>query len=281
MFVKRISCAALAGGLIVVGAVVAAQQSGRPPDPLPATARPGDADEDPAAVAREIAQLEVDLLDAEVKLVRAQVDEALKARVQYETSTSTADPKAWEEAEAAYRKARAVLLEKTRTLAIARRRVGKAEEAKAEPKAPKAAATGAAVGSIDINAVLERYAGTRRPARTSTPPRPGAGLKQDAPGDRALMARAAHLEVDRPAVQPSAALLKEIDAAIAAVVAAKGLDFVVRIDAPPGPEPSRMVVYANPRNDITAEVLRELNRRAANRRESTTETQRYREEPSR
>jgi Skp family chaperone for outer membrane proteins len=233
MFVKWISCAALAGGLIVVGAVVAAQQSGRLPDPLPA--RADGPEDDPAAVAEEIARLEVDLMDAEVKLIRSQVDEALKAKVQYETSTSTADPKAWQEAEAAYRKARAVLLEKTRALAIARQRVGKVEEAKAEPKASKDAAPGAAVGSIDLNAILERYAAARRTAP-----------------------------------------MKEIDAAIAAVAAAKRLDLVVRIDAPPGPDPNRMVVYANPRNDITAEVLRELNRQAANRRESTPGTQKRR-----
>ena len=64
-------------------------------------------------------------------------------------------------------------------------------------------------------------------------------------------------------------LFDEIQDVIAAVARAKGFDYVVRVDAGPNldAEPDevfnavkRSVLYANPHNDITEEVIRELNR---------------------
>ncbi len=72
MLLRRISCAAAVGGLMVGGAVVGAQQTSPLPDPLPAVAaRSRDAGDDRTAVTKELAQLDVDLLDEEVKAIRA------------------------------------------------------------------------------------------------------------------------------------------------------------------------------------------------------------------
>ena len=58
--------------------------------------------------------------------------------------------------------------------------------------------------------------------------------------------------------------------AIAAIAKAKGMDYVVKVSPDPQPDAtpsdvdtafSRSVLYANPRNDITEDVIRELNRR--------------------
>ena len=144
------------------------------------------------------------------------MSDALKTRVQYETSLTTADPRAWQDADAAYRKARTVLVEKTRELAIAKRRTGKTDESKAETKASGEASHAPAIGSIDIGALLDRS----------------------------------------PAARRSGALA----GAIAAVAAEKGLDYVVRSDT--AAETDRSILYANPRNDITADVIRELSRRS-------------------
>src|SRR5262249_8000464 len=160
-----------------------AQQAGRRPEgatprpvkiraAAPAAAR-SDGPEGDAALAQEMQQLELGLLEDEVKLLREQVSGALKDKVQYETSPSRTDPKASEDAELAYTKAGEVYLRKAYDLASVRRRLGKVEEPpKAEPRASGDAApgedragdrkaggsgshaSGAAVGSIDLEAVL-------------------------------------------------------------------------------------------------------------------------------
>ena len=67
-----------------------------------------------------------------------------------------------------------------------------------------------------------------------------------------------------------ATLYNEIQESVAALAKAKGLAYVVKVS--PGPradsEPNdvstavnRSVVYADPRNDLTEEVIRDLNRR--------------------
>ena len=167
MFVTRIKVAVLACGLIAGGAVVAAQQVSRVPRStsprpasVPAAARPDGTADDAGAVAREMAQLEVGLLDDEVKQIRSQLSDALKVKVQYETSVSNVDPKAWEEADAAYLKAREVYLKKARELASARRRVGKVEEAKSDDKG---------IGRRRIRARIMPATG-RPPDRARTPP---------------------------------------------------------------------------------------------------------------
>jgi Skp family chaperone for outer membrane proteins len=73
--------------------------------------------------------------------------------------------------------------------------------------------------------------------------------------------------------QALATLYNEIQDAVAAQAKAKGLTYVVKVS--PGPradsEPNdvstalnRSVVYADPRNDLTEEVIRDLNRRYKN-----------------
>ncbi len=139
MFMTRIKFALLAFGLIASGAVVAAQQAGRPAERRaprtvsvratgPVAARSDGPADDAAADAQEISRLELDLLDAEVKLLRDQVNEALKLKVQYETSVSEVPPNAARDAGLAYERARLVYLEKARALASQRRRLGAAAE---------------------------------------------------------------------------------------------------------------------------------------------------------
>jgi Skp family chaperone for outer membrane proteins len=81
---------------------------------------------------------------------------------------------------------------------------------------------------------------------------------------------AAQKELERRRARQSASLLGEIQEVIAAVARAKGFDFVVSTKAGPEPDADELqvnavwkhsVLYANPRNDITEEVIRELNRR--------------------
>jgi Skp family chaperone for outer membrane proteins len=68
----------------------------------------------------------------------------------------------------------------------------------------------------------------------------------------------------------SATFYQEIQQTVAALAKAKGLNYVVKVS--PGPhsdsEPNdvvtalnRSVVYADPRNDLTEEVIRDLNRK--------------------
>jgi outer membrane protein len=69
-----------------------------------------------------------------------------------------------------------------------------------------------------------------------------------------------------------ATLYNEIQDAVGAVAKAKGLSYVVKVSPQPrpdSPEPNdvlsalnRSVVYADPRNDLTEDVIRELNRRS-------------------
>ncbi len=77
-------------------------------------------------------------------------------------------------------------------------------------------------------------------------------------------------ELVRREVEATANLYKEIQETVAALAKAKGLTYVVKVS--PGPRPdsepndltnalNRSVVYADPRNDLTEEVIRDLNRR--------------------
>ena len=80
----------------------------------------------------------------------------------------------------------------------------------------------------------------------------------------------AEKDLARRQAREAAMLLEDIQGAIADVAKARGFDYVVRADAGPDPDADhlqvltamkRSVLYANPRNDITDEVIRELNRR--------------------
>jgi len=76
-------------------------------------------------------------------------------------------------------------------------------------------------------------------------------------------------ELAQREAEAAAALYTEIQETVAALAKAKGLTYVVKISpAPCGSEPNdllnalnRSVVYADPGNELTEEVIRELNRR--------------------
>ena len=77
-------------------------------------------------------------------------------------------------------------------------------------------------------------------------------------------------ELSQRQARESASVLEDIQEVIAEVARAKGMDYVVKVSPEPRPDASpsdvvaafnRSVLYANPRNDITDEVARELNRR--------------------
>ena len=93
-----------------------------------------------------------------------------------------------------------------------------------------------------------------------------ASLRQRIESER----EAAEKELTSHQAREVAWLLDEIQGTIADIARAKGFDYVVRVDTRPQPDAShndvmaalkRSVLYANPRNDITEEVIRELNRR--------------------
>ncbi len=83
--------------------------------------------------------------------------------------------------------------------------------------------------------------------------------------------RKANRDLELGHARETAGILEEIRDVIAAVAKARGLDYVIKAEARPlrqtDADPSqvlaamnRSVLYANPRNDITEEVIRELNR---------------------
>ena len=93
-----------------------------------------------------------------------------------------------------------------------------------------------------------------------------ASLRQRIENEREAAVKDLHSQQAREAAR----LLDEIQGTIADIARARGFDYVVRADARPEPDAShndvmaalkRSVLYANPRNDITEEVIRELNRR--------------------
>jgi Skp family chaperone for outer membrane proteins len=81
---------------------------------------------------------------------------------------------------------------------------------------------------------------------------------------------AAERETAQLNARESAGLLEDIQEVVADVAKARGLDYVIKVEARPRPDAGdlevttafkRSVLYANPRNDVTEEVIRELNRR--------------------
>ncbi len=247
MFRTRMKLLAIAGGLLALGAVATAQQAGRgrsarstvpPPaqvsrgaayvvNPAPSVADP--------EIEKEIRQLELSLLDDEVKLLHDGVTASLKEILAYRTSTTTADPRASKDAEAAYLKARETYLSRARDLAIARKALdpagastkaadAKAADAKASEPALKGAGSGGGVriGSVDTDVIVARSRGMAR---------------------------------------PGANFLDELRQAIGQVARRKGLDLVVRSMNRSAGEPSLQILYVDPRIDITEDVLRELNGR--------------------
>src|SRR5262249_42666480 len=162
----------------------------------------------------------------------------------------------------------------------------------------------AVIGSIDMDAVFRRYAKVRqspermsaarddtrgRIAKLEAEIRRTAGLMErlapNSTGHRDARDRvgdldrrleqereAAERETSRLHARESAGLLEDIQKAVADVAKARGLDYVIKVEAGPQPDAGnnevytalkRPVLYANPRNDVTDEVVRELNRRFA------------------
>ena len=201
MFMSRIKFVLLACGLIAGGAVVAAQQAGRdhrePATHRPANAgatgsvavSPADSEDDGTVVAREMAGVELGLMEDEVRQLREQVNSALQSRIHYETRSSRGESigrEVIEHARQAHMLAREAYLEKARELASRRRRVVKLEEpreADREASAdvapggdrdrrsggarsrPHVAAT--TVGSIDMDAVFKQLREGRQGPRTT------------------------------------------------------------------------------------------------------------------
>ncbi len=334
MFLTRIKLVLVACGLIAGGAVVAAQQAGQPPDaaaPRPAIARVAamvapqsdEPEDDDPALAQEMADIELTLMQDEVSQLREQVNTALKARIQLEMRSSRGAPINQENVSAAreaYALAREAYVEKARELASRRHRLNKAAEAAREDhKTPgdatsdtdlgkdrEAAGSGtqapAAIGSIDIDAVFKRFAKFDRldkqlRAEIKVEQERLTKLRADteelasrmqrlAPGSQAYLdaeeklatvrkrygrdAEELEQEFTRRKARQSAALLGEFREVTASVARAKGFDYVVESEARLAPDADEMqvvaawkrsVLYANPRNDITEEVIRELNRR--------------------
>jgi Skp family chaperone for outer membrane proteins len=332
MFVTRIKFVVLVCGLIAGGAVVAAQQAGRRPEApaprlvnvraaAPAAAESDDGEDDSVAVKQEMERLELSLLQDEVELLRQQVNNALGDKLRLETSSARQDPRSVEAAQAAYLTLRDLYLARAGELARRRRassRAGESSKAgsKAEGKAApgendakdrqadgwRPHASGAAVGSIDMDAVMKRYGRVRQVNERMNDARTEAKeqltklqtevqafvsrMRQLQPGSADYRAREEQLEgmkrrieresdafeseITRRHARQSASVLQDIHEVIAAVAKAQGLDYVVKVSPEPRPDANpdevygamgRSVLYANPRNDITEEVIRELNRR--------------------
>jgi Skp family chaperone for outer membrane proteins len=279
-------------------------------------------------------RLDLDLAAAEVEMLRAEVSNALEEREHRAEIARQVVPsqeneesvrRSWEEqAEKAardYKKLRTRFLTQARELMTARQQLGlnpnweqdRRDESPSEtPSAEQPGESptgqsgshpsGAAIGSVDIDAVLKRYnkvqkikddlardreAAKQRLAKTQaqveeltsmlekfvpdtvdynvrenqiTELKQRLGTEQD---------QAQREDVRRQA-RIAASLYEEIRAVITKVAGAKGLDYVVKVS--PGPlsdaDPieahdvwGRSVIYANPRNDLTEEVIRELNRK--------------------
>ncbi len=162
--------------------------------------------------------------------------------------------------------------------------------------------SGAAIGSVDMDAVLKHYdkvqelhdrlahslGGAKQSATKSQAQieKLMSQLQKLAAGSSdyiALESRISELkerfgaqneesqrDFTRRQVRIMAALYEEIQAAIAGVAKAKGLDYVVKVSSGPLSDSNpddvhdalrRSVIYANPRNDLTDEVIHELNRK--------------------
>ncbi len=340
MSFTKIKLGLLACGLVAGGAVVAAQQAHR--DPLPSS-RPSPSrssaasvdearwprassarsravyDDDPA-VAREVARLDLDLLESEVELLKERVENALREMVKVESLGDQGNehygPEERERARASYEAARRAFLEKAAEGFRAKRMADGAEDAPADRDKPSAAAPApgnppptassrapaAAVGSVDMDAVFKRYERVKRvedQRRADVEDRrrqiarleAQAGesfdlLKKLAPqsedyrrqadrlteiktridGERQGMER----EISARQSRDVASVLEDVRGVIAELAQKRGLDFVVKVSSDPRPDDNpmdvmaaakRSVIYANPRNDITEEVIRELNRR--------------------
>jgi RNA polymerase sigma factor (sigma-70 family) len=348
MLMSKLKYAVLACSLLATGAFVVAQPAGRAPQPRaqPVKARAAripeaaskatdDATRGEAAVAREVKRLELDLIAAEVEMLRVEVTNALEERERRGEIARQVVPsdeneesvrRRWaEQAEKAaehYQQLRAQYLTEARKLMTARQRLGldpnweqdrreespseaPSREQPGEPPAGKSGPhrSGAAIGSVDMDAVGKRYENLQRLEEQLKRDRMAAEqslaksqaqikklteqMKRLPPASSdyiALENQIAELkgrlgteeereqrESVRRETRMMSTLYQEIHEVIAKVAKAKGLDYVVRVSSGPGSNSDfnevndalgrSVIFYANPRNDITEEVIRELNRK--------------------
>jgi RNA polymerase sigma factor (sigma-70 family) len=329
-FVANMKLAALACGLIAASAVVVAQQAGTtvPDGKIPAGlvgesenrgASSSTLGDDDAAVARELGRLDIDLLAEEVIQLRT----AFEAAVRNKLLADKKDPGLTGKAQKSFESVRAEYLAKARDLRAAQRRLGNAPERRelgrdlspglSKPSdqpvvrdvpanKPGSHPAAAAIGSIDMDAVFQRYEKVKLSskeyndellARKNELMRIMTEAQEEArmlpklvPGsadykkheDRITELKARHEagreqsehEFAQRQARMTANLLQEIQEVVADLAKAKGLNYVVKVS--PGrqqnPAPSdvmtavnRSVVYADPRNDVTEEVVGELNRK--------------------
>jgi RNA polymerase sigma factor (sigma-70 family) len=341
MFISKIKFALLACSLVTTGAVVVGQQvatrsEGEIRQAVTRavgndTDRPTAQDVSAAeatAVAREVDQLDLELLDEEVQQLRDRVKLALRDKIRAErrnpggsSEGSSSQTEGVKEAQVAYQASRASYMAKARELRSRRGRMAMArgpsqavrersddlttsEESRAGGRPSDKEKTHAvtAVGSVDMDKVFSQYERARHAReqyRAWTMAERGrlgsladetkelenklARLVSGTPDFLALEGRITALKVryegeremlTREASQREARtmsdLYRDIQDAIAAAAKLNGLDYVVKVSPRPEPESpphdmtsvlNRSVIYANPRNDLTEEIIRDLNRR--------------------
>jgi Skp family chaperone for outer membrane proteins len=287
---------------------VAAQQAGRTGDrsqaqPAPAkaagpAASPSD---DEALLSRQMARIERELLEDEVEQLRQYARDALKTRIrlEMESSMGNSDRKDVEAARHKYELAREAYLERARALLERQRRPGgdnrprpadrgapepstKSDDPStaSEPAGLGAHASGAAVGSIDMDAVFKRSEKIRQAHRQLEADRKEAreGLAKLEGEAKEIGERLARLQPDsteyrrlesqlavvksahevrrdqterdftRRHAREAASLLGEIQAVIAEVARTKGFDYVIRVEAIPrldAADPSNVIAALN------------------------------------
>ncbi len=331
MILAKIKSAVLACGLIATGAFVVAQQVGTAmPErkesqdasasvPDHRSAPSGTLDDDDV-VARELGQLDLDLLADEVQQLRKQVEAAIRDKLRAERTNSD-DTRA---AHRAFEAARASYLAKARELHAGRRRMFNINATEPRDFAPEQSAgqstpadhravrgasahqpepprPGADIGSINLDAVFSQYEKVKvsnkelavvqlsrknELARIATEAQQEAELMDKFVAgsedytrhqNKVTQLKAQH-EAGREQAQRDfalkeaesmATLYKEVQAMVARVAAWRKLNYIVKVSNQPisGSDPnsvmtaiSNTMVYADPRNDITNDVIYNLNR---------------------
>ncbi len=328
MFLTKLKLALLTCGLIAASAVVVAQQvrtsvpearirAAGVDEPGNRSARAATPDDDDAAVAKELERLDLDLLAEDMRHARTQVTVAFRKKLQAEQKNSRLAG----EAQKAYEAARAKYLTKARELRTAQRRLGDGDVAQASG-APRTKGestpgdnsvardlnennrgsnpAGAAIGSIDMDAVFKRYEKVKSSSKEynaallarkselmkimDEAQQEAQLLSKETPGSDEYMRRQSRVtelkarheagreqaeqEFAQRQARTTADRLGEIRAVVTALAKAKGLNYVVKVSTGPRDDSAPIdvsaafnhsVVYADPRSDLTEEVIRDLN----------------------
>jgi RNA polymerase sigma factor (sigma-70 family) len=311
MFVNKLKLAVLAFGLITAGAVVVAQQAARTgaAEARPVKTGVTESTADDAIVARELRRLDIDLLAEEVDQLRDRVEVSLRAKLRAERRNFAVkvegqgtEPKEVKEAQSAYESARNSYLARSRELRGEQRRLSGDRVGDKESGSSGSTLSAAAIGSIDMDAVFDRYEKARQAndelkAHMKSEQDRLAKLRYQIDelnlkkrkfspesSDFALLesqiealrkhagseSEAVEREFDQRKASNMVALYGEIQQTTASLARAKGMIYVAKVESglKPGMAPSQMmavlndsVVYSDPRNDLTEEVIRELNQR--------------------